>query len=83
MPYFFNEADRSRFPMSWTRKSYKFKEWPRPTMGVEELEILSLFDKLQRKLPTWKLITVYAKASRWVDFKCMLVFSSLSRLLCF
>ena len=58
MPYFFNETDRSRFPMSWTRKPLKFKEWPRPTESVEELEILSLFDGLPRKLPTRKLITV-------------------------
>jgi len=52
-------------------------------MDAEELEILSLFDKLSRKLPTRKLITMYVKASRWVAFKGMLVFSSLGRFLCF
>jgi len=69
--------------MSWTRKSQKFKEWSRPTVGSEELEILSLFDQLPMELPTQKLITVYTKTSRWAAFKGMLVFSSLGRLLCF
>jgi len=52
-------------------------------MGVEELEIPSFFDKLSRKLPTRKLIVVYAKSSHWAVFKGMLVSSSLGRLPCF
>jgi len=32
MPYFFDEVGRSRFPMSWTRKPQKFKEYVRPWM---------------------------------------------------
>jgi len=65
--------------MSWTRMPLKFKGWPRPTERTEELKILSLFDGLPRKLPTWKLITVYTKTARWVAFNGMLVFSSFGR----
>jgi len=52
-------------------------------MDAEELEILSLFDKLPRKLPIQMLIIVYAKASRWAAFKGKLIFYSLGKLLCF
>jgi len=31
VPFFFVEVNRSSFPMFWTRKSQKFKEWPRST----------------------------------------------------
>ena len=37
---FFDEADRSRFPLYWTRKPCDFKVWSRPTEGVDELEVL-------------------------------------------
>jgi len=65
--------------MFWTRKPLKFKDWPRPIESVEELEIISLFDGLPRKLPSRKLITVYTKMTRWAPFKGMLVFSSFGR----
>ena len=44
--YFFNEAGQSKFPLSWTSKPIKFKEWPCPPSSVEEEEIYSLFDGL-------------------------------------
>ena len=61
MSYFFDETSRLRFPLYWTKKPRDLKEWPRPAGGVEELEILSLFNTLPRKLPTGKLIGMYAK----------------------
>jgi len=48
---FFVESVGSRFPLYWTRKPCGFKEWPRPTEGADELEVLSLFDALPRRLP--------------------------------
>ena len=54
--YFFDEAGWSQFPLYWTSQPRDFKEWPRPMGGADELEILSLFDALPRKLPTRRLI---------------------------
>jgi len=48
---FFDESGGSRFPLYWTREPCGFKEWPRPTKGADELEILALFDALPRRLP--------------------------------
>jgi len=67
--------------MFWTRKPQKFKEWPRPVVSAEEREILSLFAKLPRKLPTQKLVGVYTEMQCWAAFKGMLVFSSLGQIL--
>ena len=62
---FFDEFDRSRFPLYWTREPFGFKEWPRPTEGFDELEVLSLFNALPRRLPCRRLIGVYAKPGCW------------------
>jgi len=62
--YFFDEISWSRFSLYLTKKPRDFKEWPRPAVGAEELDILSFFDTLPRKLPTRKLVGVYAKSSR-------------------
>jgi len=77
--YFFDETGRSRFPLYWTKKPRDFKEWPRPGGGIEELEILSLFDMLPRKLPMRKLVGVHAKSLRWAAIKGMLVSFTLGR----
>jgi len=60
---FFYEASRSRFPLYWTRKPCDFKVWPRPIEGADELEVLSLFDALPRKLPCQRMIGAYAKSA--------------------
>ena len=67
--YFFDEAGRSRFPLYWTHQPRDFKEWSRSTWGADELEILSLFDALPRKLPTRMLIGAYTESARWATFK--------------
>jgi len=48
-----------------------FKEWPRPTEGADELEILSLFDALPRRLSCRTLIGAYAKPGRWAAVRGM------------
>lgn len=60
--------------MSWTRKPLKFLEWHRPSESTEELEILSLFDEVLRKLPTQRLMIVYSKPARWAAFYGRLIF---------
>jgi len=39
--------------------------------GADELEILSLFDALSRKLPTRRLIGAYTESARWAAVKGM------------
>jgi len=68
---FFDESGGSRFPLYWTRMPCGFKEWPRPTEGANELEILSLFDALPRRLPCRTLIGAYAKPGRWTAVRGM------------
>ena len=68
---FFDECRWSRFPLYWTRKPRGFKEWSSPTEGADELEILSLFDALLRKLPCRRLIGAYAKPARWATVRGM------------
>jgi len=75
---FFDEFGRSRFPLYWTRKPFGFKEWPRPTEGADELEVLSLFDALPRRLPCRRLIGVYAKSGRWAAVRGMGFFFGVS-----
>ena len=65
--------------MYWTKKPRDFKEWHRSTVGAEELEILLLFNMLPRKLPTRKLVGVYAKSSCWATIKVMLVSFNVGR----
>jgi len=48
-----------------------FKEWLRLMGGADEVEILSLFDALPRKLPTRRLIGAYTKLARWTSVKGM------------
>ena len=59
MKFFFYKVGRSRFPMFWTRNPSKFREWTQSTPCAEKREIYSLFNKLPRKHPTRKLLTVY------------------------
>ena len=68
---FFDSADRSRFPLYWTRQPCDFKVWPRPTEGEDELGVLSLFEALPRKLPCQGLIGAYTKAARWAVVRGM------------
>jgi len=68
---FFDESGRSRFPLYWTHEPFGFKEWLRPTEGADELEILSLFDALPRKLPCRRLIGAYAKSAHWATVRGM------------
>jgi len=68
---FFYESGGSRFPLYWTREPCGFKEWPRPTEGADELEILSLFDALPGRLPCRMLIGAYAKPGRWAAVRGM------------
>jgi len=75
---FFDEFGRLRFPLYWTRKPFGFKEWPRPTEGADELEVLSLFDALPRRLPCRRLIGVCAKSGRWAAVRGMGFFFGVS-----
>ncbi len=68
--FFFDRAGRSRFPLYWTSKPTEFKSWPRPTEG-EEVEILSFFDALPRKLPCRSLIGAYTETARWAAIRGM------------
>ena len=68
---FFNSAGRSRFLLYWTRQPCDFKVWPRPTEGDDELEVLSLFDALPRKLPCRRLIGAYTEVVRWATVRVM------------
>ena len=68
---YFDESGGSRFPLYWTRKPCGFKEWPKPTEGANELEILSLFDALPTRLPCRTLVKAYAKPGRWAAVRVM------------
>ena len=43
--------------------------------SVDDIEILSLFDTLPRKLPTRRLIVAYAESARWATVKGMCLYS--------
>jgi len=81
--YFFDENGWSRFPLYWTSQPHDFKEWPRPMGSVDELEILSYFDALPRKLPTRKLIGAYNESARWAAVKGMRLYFFYRSILCF
>jgi len=52
MLHFFDAVSQPKFPLFWTRKPTKIKNWPRlvnPSAG--EREIFALFDSLPRKFP--------------------------------
>jgi len=68
---FFDEVGRSKFPLYWTGNSTWFNEWPRSAPSAKEQEIYSIFDKLPRRLPTWKLLAVYKSSQRWATFQGM------------
>ena len=69
--FFFDRTGRSRFPLYWTSKPKDFKSWPRPTGSEEEVEILSFFDALPRKLPCRSLIGAYTETTRWAAIRGM------------
>jgi len=69
--FFFDRAGRSRFPLNWTSKPKGFKFWPRPTGSEEEVEILSFFDALPRKLPCRSLIGAYTETTRLAAIRGM------------
>ncbi len=69
--FFFDRAGRPRFPLYWTSKPTEFKSWTRPTEGEEEVEILSFFDALPRKLPCRSLIGAYTETARWAAIRGM------------
>jgi len=53
------ELGRSKFPLYWTKTPARFKQWPRPIASVEEREVWNLFGSLSRRLPTYKILSVY------------------------
>jgi len=56
--YFSDEVGQTRFPLFWTRKPTKIKDWPRPVNPNEyEREVFTLFDSLPKKLPTRPLVS--------------------------
>ena len=69
--FFFDRAGQSQFPFYWTSKPTNFKLWPRPTESEEEVEILSFFDALPRKLPCRSLIGAYTETTRWAAIRGM------------
>jgi len=69
--FFFDRAGRSRFPLYWTSKPTGFKFWLRPTESEEEVEILSFFDALPKKLPCRSLIGPYTETARWAAIRGM------------
>jgi len=69
--FFFDRAGQSRFLLHWTSKPIGFKFWPRPTESEEEVEILSFFDALPRKLSCRSLIGAYTETARWAAIRGM------------
>jgi len=69
--FFFDRAGWSRFPLHWTSKPKDFKFWLRPTRSEEEVEILSFFDALPRKLPCQSLIGAYTETAHWATIRGM------------
>lgn len=69
--FFFDKASRSRFPLYWIAKPRDFKVWPRPMESDDEMEILSLFDALSRKLPCRRLIGAYVETAQWAAVRGM------------
>jgi len=68
----FYEFGRSKFSLYWIKTPTRFKQWPCSVASVEEQEVCNLFDKLSRRLPTCKILSVYKSSQRWTDFQGML-----------
>jgi len=70
--YFFDEVGQSRFPLFWTRKPTKIKDWSRSVNPSEgEREVFALFDSLPKKLPARPLMSLYTVTDHAEAFKGM------------
>jgi len=70
--YFFDEVGEFRFPLFWTMKPTKIKDWPRSVNpSVHERVIFVLFYGLPKKLPGRLLMSLYTVTNREVVFEGM------------
>jgi len=78
---YFYYGDVPKFPLHWTPNPVHYLYWPRSSMTDEDQIIFNLFDRLPRRLPTWKILKLYLCSQRWVDLSgmCVLMFSYGSR----
>jgi len=73
MPHFFDTGGQPRFPLFWTRKPTKIKDWPHPVNpSAGKREIFAIFNNLPRKIPAWPLMSLYTESDREAAFEGML-----------
>ena len=66
---FSNDGDAPRFPFYWTHNLTCFLVWPRSSLTREDMETLSVLDKLHWKISTRWLLQVFFSSTRFRDVK--------------
>jgi len=73
---FFFDGETLRFPFYWTIDPARFNVWSRSLMNDDDLKVLSILDRLPRKILTRPLVRDYLLSDKCADVDGMCFYSS-------